>query len=93
MKLALWVVFGFAVDGLAAWIVVSGLAPKSPVVQFLIVVLFGAPPVEGFWMMYMAIRYEKSPLGYTALAFIPFTFLWYYFERVRPGILVRRNVG
>jgi hypothetical protein len=42
-------------------------------------------------MMYMSIRYEKHPLPMVLLAaFIPFSFLWYYFERVRRGKL-RRN--
>jgi hypothetical protein len=46
--------------------------------------------VGAFWMMYMSIRHEKSPLPMVMLAFIPFTFLWYYFERFRAGKL-RRN--
>jgi hypothetical protein len=91
MKLALWVLLGFAVDGSAFWAVASGLAPKNPAVEFVIFVLFTLPSVGAFWMMYMAIRYEKKPVGYIVLAFVPFTFLWYYFERVRPGALVRRH--
>ena len=35
-------------------------------------------------MMYMAIRHEKRPLPIILLAFLPYTFLWYYFERVKP---------
>jgi len=43
-------------------------------------------------MMYMSIRYEKKPLPFVLLALlIPFTFLWYYFERVRPGKLGRNR--
>lgn len=42
--------------------------------------------------MYMSIRYEKKPLPMLALAlFVPFTFVWYYFERVRPGKLARNR--
>jgi hypothetical protein len=44
---------------------------------------FGAPSLGGFWMVYMVIRYEKSPGPMIVLAFVPFAFLWYYFERVR----------
>ncbi len=42
-------------------------------------------------MLYMAIRYEKHPLPMVLLAFVPFAFFWYYFERVRPGKLVRAH--
>jgi hypothetical protein len=34
-------------------------------------------------MLYRAIRYEKRPLPYVFLAFVPYAFLGYYFERVR----------
>jgi len=41
-------------------------------------------------MAYICIRYEKNPLPLVVLALcVPFTFLWYYFERVRPGKLTR----
>jgi hypothetical protein len=36
-------------------------------------------------MLYIAVRYEKRPLQFALLSVIPYTFLWYYFERVRPG--------
>jgi len=41
-------------------------------------------------MLYMAIRYETQPLPMMFLAFVPYAFLWYYFERVRAGTLMRQ---
>ncbi len=60
--------------------------------MFALCVIFAIAPLGAFWMMYMAIRHERSPLPMIALAFIPFTFLWFYFERVRKNKLeIKRN--
>jgi hypothetical protein len=91
MKLALWVLLGFVVTGLAFWMVTIPQVPRDPFFMFLIVAVFAAPPIGAFWMMYMSIRYEKHPLPTILLAFIPYCFLWYYFERVRPGKHLSRN--
>ena len=41
-------------------------------------------PFFGMWMLYQAIRYEAKPLPYVFLvAFVPFSYIWYYIERVR----------
>ena len=85
MKLLLYIVGGFVAMAAATLLIARGHVPESPAILFAFVVLFGVPPVGAFWMMYMSIRYERSPLPMLLLAFIPFTFLWYYFERVRPG--------
>lgn len=91
MKLLLYVAGGFVALALAVLVITRGQAPASnPVMLFAVVALFVIPPLGAFWMMYMSIRYEKSPLPMVLLAFIPFTFLWYYFERVRADRL-RRN--
>jgi hypothetical protein len=90
VKLLLYVVFGFVVAGGAALLLTRGPAPEGhPAVLIVLLVLFGIPPIGAFWMMYMSVRYEKSPVPMLLLAFIPFTFLWYYFERVRPNKLTR----
>ena len=47
---------------------------------------FRDSPLGRLWMGYMAIRYEKNPFPMLLPAlFVPFTFVWYCFERVRPG--------
>jgi len=90
-KLAFYIAGGFAALFLAVILLVGNKTPDtSPFILFLFVALFGIPPFGAFWMMYMSIRYEKNPLPLIVLAFLPFTFLWYYFERVRPG-KVRRT--
>ena len=87
MKALIYVVFGFAVLGLAFWIVVAQRISQDSPWIFPIIALFGIPPIGAFWMMYMSIRHERKPLPMILLAFIPFTFVWYYFERIRPGKL------
>jgi uncharacterized membrane protein YqjE len=91
MKLLLYVAGGFVALALAALVITRGQAPASnPAMLFAIVALFVIPPLGAFWMIYMSIRYEKRPLPLVLLAFlIPFTFVWYYFERVRAGKLQR----
>lgn len=90
MKLFLWIFLGFVVAGLAFWTIVAE-GPDNPLLVFVVVAVFGLPPIGAFWMLYMAIRYEAQPLPMILLAFVPYSFLWYYFERVRPGKLTREN--
>ena len=86
MKLGLYVAGGFIALGLAVFIIAWRQEPvNNPVAVLALIVLFGTPPLGAFWMMYMAIRHEKNPGLMILLAFVPFTFLWYYFERVRSG--------
>jgi hypothetical protein len=79
-----WILLGFAATGLAFWIVTSSWVPTSPLVQILTVAFFGIAPVGAFWMLYVVIRFEKRPFPLILLAFIPYGFVAYYFERVRP---------
>lgn len=87
MKLLIYVGLGFVVLVAGALLLTRAPAPEShPAILFLLVILFGIAPLGAFWMMYMSIRYEKNPFPMLLLAFlIPFAFLWYYMERVRPG--------
>ena len=89
MKLFLWALLGFVVTGTAFWMVTSPWIPRNPVVLAIFILVFTAGPVGAFWMMYQSIRYEEHPLGMILLAFVPYSFLWYYTERVRP----KRNCG
>jgi hypothetical protein len=95
MKLIVYIFFGFVVLGAALLLIARGQAPSSnPAVLFAFVALFAVPPFGAFWMMYMAIRYEKNPFPMVLLAFIPFTFVWFYFERVRRGkFLAKRDLA
>ena len=89
MKIFIWILFGLLVTGLAFWMITIPGVPRNPLLMFLVVVVFAVPPLGAFWMLYMSVRHEKHPLPMILLAFIPYTFLWYYFERVRPGKLLR----
>jgi hypothetical protein len=86
MKLLLYVVGGFVSTAAGILLITWGQAPAGhPVMLFALWGLCGIPVVGTFWMAYMTIRYEKNPFPMLLLAFlIPFTFLWYYFERFRP---------
>jgi drug/metabolite transporter (DMT)-like permease len=85
MKIFLWVLLSISLLCLQLWIVAGPWIPENRSVIFLIVVFFGASGLGGFWMLYMAVRYESHPWPFVALALLPYTFLWYYFERVRAG--------
>lgn len=84
MRMFLWVILGFAVTVLAFWIVTStATIPPHPLPLLMLALVFGVAPVGTFWMLYVVIRYEKHPLSYVLLAFVPYFFAGYYFERVR----------
>ena len=83
MKLIAWILLGFAVAGLGFWIVTNDSIPKNIGIDLLIIFIFVLGPAGAFWMIHVAIRHEKHPLPMILLAFIPYTFLWYYFERYR----------
>lgn len=89
MRLALYVVLGFATTVVAGYLIaVAQTHGGGTVMGAAFVALFVIPSMGALWMMYMSVRYENSPLGMVLLAaFVPFAFLWYYFERVR-----RRNL-
>ncbi len=94
MKLMLYIIFGFVIHILALLFITRGEAPAGhPAMMLGLMFLFAIPPLGGFWMAYMAIRYQKRPFGMLILALcIPYAFVWYYFERVRPGKLERRRI-
>jgi hypothetical protein len=84
MKNFLWVCLGFAVTGFAFWIVTTTeTIPPRPLPLVLLALVFGVSPLGTFWMLYMVIRHEKRIMPYALLAFVPYFFLGYYFERVR----------
>jgi hypothetical protein len=83
VKLTAYVFAGFLVAGVALLLIARSGPNVNPLLMMVFVAIFAVPPLGGFWMMYQAIRYEKEPFPLVLLAFIPYTFLWYYFERVR----------
>lgn len=99
MKLSLHVVCGFAVLGVALWILTSAEVPRNSPFLPVVFMVFMVPPIGSLWMVYMSVRYELKPLPMILLAFLPYSFVWYYFERYRPrkrttgGAPFRREYG
>jgi hypothetical protein len=90
-KMLIWVVLGMAVAGGAFWFVTSNTSVSSnPLSLVAIALVFGVSPIGTFWMLYVVIRHEKRPLPYILLAFLPYFFLAYYFERVRGNRLASK---
>ena len=84
MKMFLWGCLGFAVAGFAFWIVTTTeTVPPHPLPLVLLALIFGVSPLGTFWMLFMVIRHEKRMMPYALLAFFPYSFLGYYFERVK----------
>lgn len=83
MKLIGWVLLGFTISGVAFWIVTNSSVPPNPLITVLFVLIFSIGPIGAFWMMYMSVRHEDHPIPMLLLAFVPYSFVWYYFEHVR----------
>ena len=56
--------------------------------------------VAFLWILYQAARYEVRPLRFVLLGFLPFSFVWYYYERYsrrqgrqRLPIVVRERIS
>jgi hypothetical protein len=85
MRILLWIAVGLLATGVTFYVVTRPWFPRNPVSEFLVFLVFAAPAVGAFWMLYVAARQEPTPLPMILLAFVPYAFLWYYFERVRAG--------
>jgi multisubunit Na+/H+ antiporter MnhE subunit len=83
MKLWAWVLGALSIMAVSFWLIVRTDASPIPLAVFVIGCAVGS--VGAFWMMYVAMQQEKRPWPMIWLfAFVPFSCLWYYFERVRP---------
>jgi len=87
MRVILTVCGGLAILGLAGWVLSAAQVPNGSPMFLLIFVVFMIPPVGGLWMVYVSIRYEANPWPMILLALVPYSFVWYYFDRYR---LVKR---
>jgi len=70
-----------------------GQSPEdNPALMVAMVALFAIAPFGAFWMMKTALHEEPKPWPLISLAcFVPFAFLWYYFERVKPARLTSQE--
>ena len=85
VRLFAWVLFLIVVSFSALWFFFSSWIPTNGLELAAVMIFFMGHPLGAFWMIYRAIRYERRPVRYVALAFVPLSFLWYYVERVRPS--------
>jgi len=95
MKSFLWPVVGLAIAGLLVCIAVNTATVSPHLVSQVFIALYAlltvAAALGAFWMLYTAIRYERDPLPYILLAFIPFYWFGYYLDRVRSERLRNRK--
>jgi hypothetical protein len=95
MKLFLYVLGGFVAALLGAWLMTA--TNLNPLAMIVGAVPFAVAALGAFWMIFVAVRREKRPWPKIWLAmFVPFSSLWYYFERVRHDkhpVRVRAGVG
>ena len=85
MKTALWALIPVVGTGLALYIVLSSWYPSNSVETFIAVCFFAAPGIGGLWMAYHVVRHSKHIFPLIFIAMLPYTFIWYYFERIRPA--------
>src|SRR5437660_11379298 len=83
MKLLFWILLGFATVAVTTWVIMTPGKPQNPSLILVLMIVYAAAPVGTFWMLYAVVRRENRPLPMVLLAFVPFAFLWYYFEHVR----------
>jgi hypothetical protein len=68
----------------ALWVVLGSWVPKSTLALVGVSAFFICSPIGALWMLYDCAVREKPPLIYFLLAFfVPYSFVWYYFDRVR----------
>jgi len=68
----------------AAWAVLGPWIPKTALEEGFVVAFFLCGSLGALWMLYDCIRQRKTPFVYFLLAFVPYGFVFYYLERVRP---------
>lgn len=55
----------------------TGRTPFDPLFSF----ISWGNQIVALWMLYQSIRYEIRPWRFILLSFLPFSFIWYYYER------------
>lgn len=83
LKRVLIICFVLLMNGFILWFFFAA----GPLVDRIPAIL-GAPPffigpLGTIWMLYDSFRYERKPWPYAIVAFVPYVFIWHYFEHVR----------
>ncbi len=82
IPMAIVAVFVYAI---AFWAVFTPGIPNSLLLVPIGLAVFVIPPIGGWWLIYTIIRHEKRVFPIILLAFVPYGFAWYYFDRLRRG--------
>jgi hypothetical protein len=99
IKRALWLSAGAASIAITWAIVIYPYGHTLNDDQLTRLIIVAAPiwvlqPFGSLWMLYQAVRHEAKPFFYVLLTlFVPFAFVWYYVERVRPGKQTSKGLG
>jgi hypothetical protein len=80
-----WVLISGGATVAAAWFILGSSGPFRRACLGLAVVVFGLHPFGALWMMHHSVRYERQPLPFVAPSLVPYTFVAYYFKRVRKA--------
>jgi len=72
-----------SISALIGWVFFGSWTPQDTLSTILVMLLFGVHPFGALWMICDCIRRERAPMPYVLFAFVPYAFVWYYFERVR----------
>jgi hypothetical protein len=75
--------FLLSLTAFAASVVFGTWFPKTTVAMGALIAFFVCAPLGTLWMLYDCAIREKPTFIYFLLAFIPYAFVWYYFDRVR----------
>ena len=90
MRRAGWILAAVGLSALQLWVIFTPTPPMDlnthPILFSSILLLFGGPAVAGLWVLVRILRYEKRPFPVILIPLlIPNSFLWYYFERIKPS--------
>ncbi len=84
MRGLFWALFLVLTTGTALLAAVD-FWPLNPSALVTLGIIYALHPLGALWMTYQCVRYEREPLRLVLLALIPYSFVWYYFERVKKG--------
>ncbi len=83
MKAPLWTLLIVALTAIGVWLFFGPWFPRTTWEMTVYVAFFMASGLGGMWALYMIVRHETRIFPVILIAFVPYGFLWYYFERMR----------
>jgi hypothetical protein len=84
MRRTAWLLFLLLTTG-TALLVAQGFWQPPPACIIGLGVFYALHPLGALWMIFHCVRHERRPFPLILLALVPYSFVWYYFERVKKG--------